>query len=227
MQLTELFSPITVGGMRIKNRIMMPGMSAGMMLNTDSEATPEMIAYYAERAKTRPGLIAIGASAVVPSSAPRKMPLALDHDRHIPSLARLVDAVHLYDTKFGVQLFDGGVQAGDRVQLSPSGVPAMAAAVLDARERPVIKTLSTEDIAEVVGFFAAAAKRCQVAGFDFVEIHAGHGYLISAFLTPYFNRRTDQYGGSLENRWRFLTEILRSVKASVGLPAQGRLDALG
>lgn len=214
--LSQLFSPITVGAMQIKNRIMMPGMSAGMMLNSDAEPTPEMIAYYAERAKSRPGLMAIGASAVVPPSAPRKMPLALDHDRHIPALAKLVDAVHQYDTKFGVQLFDGGVQAGDRLQLSPSGVPAMAAAVLDARERPTIKTLSIEEIAEVVGFFSAAAKRCQAAGFDFVEIHAGHGYLISAFLTPYFNRRTDHYGGSLENRSRFLVEILRSVKEAVG-----------
>jgi 2,4-dienoyl-CoA reductase-like NADH-dependent reductase (Old Yellow Enzyme family)/thioredoxin reductase len=214
--LAQLFSPLTVGRMRLQNRIMMPGMSAGMMLNGDAEATPEMIAYYVERAKARPGLMAIGASSVVPASAARKMPLALDHDRHIPSLAKLVDAVHQYDTKFGIQLFDGGVQAGDRVQLSPAGVPAMAAAVLDARERPVIKTLSIDDIAQVVRDFAAAAKRCQTAGFDFVEIHAGHGYLISAFLTPYFNRRTDRYGGNLENRWRFLIEILRAVKAAVG-----------
>jgi 2,4-dienoyl-CoA reductase-like NADH-dependent reductase (Old Yellow Enzyme family)/thioredoxin reductase len=214
--LAQLFTPMMIGRMRIQNRIMMPGMSAGMMLDGDAEATPEMIAYYTERARTRPGLMAIGASSVVPAPAPRKMPLALDHDRHIPSLAKLVDAVHQYDTKFGIQLFDGGVQAGDRVQLSPSGVPAMAAAVFDARERPVIKTLSIDDIARVVLDFAAAAKRCQAAGFDFVEIHAGHGYLISAFLTPYFNRRTDRYGGGLENRWRFLVEILRAVKAAVG-----------
>src|SRR5271154_3753516 len=163
--LAQLFSPLTVGRMRLQNRIMMPGMSAGMMLNSDAEATPEMIAYYVERARARPGLMAIGASSVVPSTAPRKMPLALDHDRHIPSLAKLVDAVHQYDTRFGVQLFDGGVQAGDRVQLSPSGVPAMAAAVLEARERPTIRTMGVDDIAEVVGYFAAAARRCQSAGF--------------------------------------------------------------
>ncbi len=132
--LARLFTPMAIGRMQIQNRIMMPGMSAGMMLDSDAQATPEMIAYYVERAKTRPGLMAIGASAVVPASAPRNMPLALDHDRHIPSLKKLVDAVHQYDTKFGIQLFDGGVQTGDRVQLSPSGVPAMAAAVFDSRE---------------------------------------------------------------------------------------------
>jgi 2,4-dienoyl-CoA reductase-like NADH-dependent reductase (Old Yellow Enzyme family) len=214
--LSQLFSPIRIGRMDVANRIMMPGMSAGMMLNGDAEATPEMIAYYVERARTRPGLMAIGASSVVPSPVPRKMPLAIDDDRHIPSLGKLVDAVHEYDTKFGIQLYNGGTQAGDREQLSPSGVPSMAAAVLDAREKPVLKALSVEEIAEVVGHFAAAARRCKAAGFDFVEIHGGHGYLISAFLTPYFNRRTDRYGGSRENRWRFLVEILRAVRSAVG-----------
>jgi len=207
---------MTIGRMLIQNRIMMPGMSAGMMLDSDAQPTPEMIAYYVERAKSRPGLMAIGASAVVPAAAPRKMPLALDHDRHIPSLEKLVDAVHQYDTKFGIQLFDGGVQTGDRVQLSPSGVPAMAAVVFDSRASPVVKTLTVDEIGQVVRDFAAAARRCQAAGFDFVEIHAGLGYLISAFLAPHFNRRTDQYGGSLENRGRFLLEILCAVKSAVG-----------
>jgi 2,4-dienoyl-CoA reductase-like NADH-dependent reductase (Old Yellow Enzyme family)/thioredoxin reductase len=215
-RLEHLFTPLSIGRMQIQNRIMMPGMSAGMMLDADGEATPEMIAYYVERAQTRPGLMAIGASCVVPSATPRKLPLAIDHDRHIPSLKRLVDAVHHYDTKFGIQLFDGGIQSSDPVKLSPSGVPALATAVADARFAPVIKTLGLEDIGDIVGHFAAAARRCQAAGFDFVEIHAGHGYLISSFLTPYFNRRTDRYGGSRENRWRFLLEILAAVKAAVG-----------
>jgi len=215
-RLAHLFTPLSIGRMQIQNRIMMPGMSAGMMLDGDSEATPEMIAYYVERAQTRPGLMAIGASCVVPSATPRKLPLAIDHDRHIPSLKRLVEAVHRYDTKFGIQLFDGGIQSSDPVKLSPSGIAALATSVSDARFTPVIRTLSVEDIAQVVRDFAAAAGRCQAAGFDFVEIHAGHGYLISSFLTPYFNRRTDQYGGSRENRWRFLLEILQAVKATVG-----------
>jgi 2,4-dienoyl-CoA reductase-like NADH-dependent reductase (Old Yellow Enzyme family)/thioredoxin reductase len=214
--LSHLFSPLRIGHLEIPNRIMMPGMSAGMMLNERAEPTPEMIAYYVERARTRPGLMAIGASSVVPIATPRRIPLAIDDDRRIPALRTLVDAVHRYDTKFGIQLYNGGTQAGDPEQMSPSAVPSMAAAVLDARERPVLKALSVEEIARVVGYFGAAAERCQAAGFDFVEIHAGHGYLISAFLTPYFNRRTDQYGGSRENRWRFLVEVLRAVKSAVG-----------
>jgi 2,4-dienoyl-CoA reductase-like NADH-dependent reductase (Old Yellow Enzyme family) len=82
-QLAQLFEPLTVGHMQVRNRIMMPGMSAGMMLDSDAQANPEMIAYYAERAKARPGLMAIGASQVVPPAGPHKQPLALYHDRFI------------------------------------------------------------------------------------------------------------------------------------------------
>jgi len=216
-ELTELFTPLRVGRMRVANRIMLPGMSAGMMLDSQARANAEMIAYFVERAQARPGLMAVGASAVVPPPAPERHPLALYDDAAIPSLAALVDAVHRYDTKFGIQLWDGGTQAGRRVQLSPSGVPAMAAAVGDkSRGAPTIKALSKQEIAEVVRHFADAAVRCERAGFDFVEIHAGHGYLISAFLTPYFNRRTDEYGGSFDNRIRFMLETLRAVRAAVG-----------
>jgi 2,4-dienoyl-CoA reductase-like NADH-dependent reductase (Old Yellow Enzyme family)/thioredoxin reductase len=215
-ELAELFQPLSIGRLRIDNRIMLPGMSAGMMLDREARATAEMGAYYVERAKALPGLMAIGASAVIPPSQPERQPLALYHDRYIPSLERLVQSVHQYDTKFGIQLWDGGTQAGRSVQLSPSGVPAMAAAVAEpSANAPVVRALSIEEIGQVVLDFGAAARRCEQAGFDFVEIHAGHGYLISAFLTPYFNRRTDGYGGSLENRSRFLVEILRCVKSAV------------
>lgn len=217
-QLSHLFSPIRIGPMEIRNRVMMPGMSAGQMLDADLNVTPEMIAYFVERAKAEPGLMAVGASEVVPppSTDKPRFPVSLYDDKWIPSLKRLVDAVHEYDTKFGIQLWTGGTQSSGSVHLSPSGIPAMAAAVADSRYAPQLKTLTVEEIREVVRNFADAARRCKAAGFDFVEIHAGHGYLISAFLTPYFNRRTDEYGGSLENRSRFLIEILRAVRETVG-----------
>ena len=215
--LTELFQPLTIGRMRVANRIMLPGMSAGMMLDDKARPTAEMIAYLVERAQARPGLMAVGASAVVPPPSPERQPVALYDDDAIPALATMVDAVHRYDTKFGIQLWDGGTQAGRSVQLSPSGVAALAQAVGDqAKGAPTVKALSVDEIAEVVRFFADAAVRCERAGFDFVEIHAGHGYLISAFLTPLFNRRTDRYGGSFENRTRLLIEVLRAVRQAVG-----------
>jgi 2,4-dienoyl-CoA reductase-like NADH-dependent reductase (Old Yellow Enzyme family) len=113
-------------------------------------------------------------------------------------------------------LWDGGIQSGGKIQNTPSGVGSPFKAVGDQREKSELKILSAADIHDIVENFASAADRCAQAGFDFVEIHAGHGYLISAFLTPHFNRRADQYGGSFENRIRFLVEILRAVKSRVG-----------
>lgn len=214
--LPKLFSPLKVGPMEVANRIMMPGMSAGQMLDERCHPLPEMIAYFAERAQAEPGLMAVGASQVVPLEPPYKMPLVLFEDGVIEPLARLVEGVKQYDTKFGIQLWDGGVQAGSPVKLSPSGIGSAAQAVGDLRGKSEIKALSTDEIAEVVDHFASAARRCAQAGFDFVEIHAGHGYLISAFLSTFFNRRNDAYGGSLENRGRFLFEVLDAVKAAVG-----------
>jgi 2,4-dienoyl-CoA reductase-like NADH-dependent reductase (Old Yellow Enzyme family) len=217
MTLEHLFQPLKVGRMEIANRIMMPGMAAGMVLDDDGEAAPEMVAYYLERAANRPGMMGIGAAAVVPSRIKRSNPLAIDDDRHIFSLAAFVAAVHRHDTRFGIQLWNGGNQAGDGEQLSPSGIPANARAAYDATgSTPTLKVLDLDEIRHVVRCYADGAERCLKAGFDFVEIHAGHGYLISNFMSPHFNRRTDQYGGSFENRTRFLLEILSEVKARVG-----------
>src|SRR5262245_18626919 len=98
--LSHLFTPLKVGKLEIKNRIMMPGMSAGMMLDNDAHVLPEMTAYFVERAKARPGLMAVGASAVVPPPTHQRAPVALYHDKYVPTLAAMVDAVHRYDTKF-------------------------------------------------------------------------------------------------------------------------------
>lgn len=215
--LQHLFSPLAVGRLKAANRIMMPGMSAGMMLDHEGRPTPEMIAYYVERARTRPGMIAIGSGAVVPPVGHRRHPLSLHDDSHIDSLRTIVDAVHAHDTLFGVQLWDGGIQTGGKVLLSPSGIGMKAGAVVEsAADAPVVKVLTLDEIEAVIGHFAAGAERCEKAGFDFVEIHAGHGYLISAFLAPHFNHRTDRYGGTFENRVRFLVEILRQVRKRVG-----------
>jgi len=218
--LPNLFSPLEVGPMTIANRIMMPGMSAGQMLDENCHPLPEMIAYFAERAQAEPGLMAVGASQVVPLEPPYRMPLVLFEDGVIEPLARLVEGVKQYDTKFGIQLWDGGVQAGSPVKLSPSGIGSVAQAVGDLRTQSSVKVLSTEEIGDVVGHFAGAARRCALAGFDFVEIHAGHSYLIGAFLSSHFNRREDRYGGNLENRARFLFEIVDAVKDAAG-PAVG------
>lgn len=213
----HVFSPLRIGTMTLQNRLMMSCMAAGAILDDTGRATDEMIGYFEERARSRPGMMGLGAGAIMPQTSSRKTAICLDADEYIPSLAAFVETIHRYDTNFGVQLWEGGIQAGGREQLSPSGIGAGAKAVVDSTQAaPVIKVLSVPEIRDIVVRFADAAERCVKAGFDFVEIHAGHGYLISAFFTPHFNRRTDQYGGSFDNRIRFMLEILRAVRERVG-----------
>lgn len=224
--LPELFQPLAVGPMRIANRIMMSGMSAGTNVDENGDVSPETIAYFVERARHSPGMMAMGAAAVVPPPPDAVVGrsgsagIRLYSDAIVPSLRRLVDAVHQWDAKFGVQLFNaGGTERGRNPLISPSGISSN---VRDAREPGrrrsglANRALALDEIPTIVEYYACAAARCRDAGFDFVEIHAGHGYLISNFLTPLFNRRDDRYGGSFENRTRFLLEIVAAVKARVG-----------
>lgn len=223
--LPELYRPMKLGRFEIPNRLMMAGMSAGTKTDLNGEITPEMIAYYVERARGEPGMIAIGASQVVPPKKRLYGPhagIALYSDDVVPSLSRLVDAVHQFDVKFGIQLWNGGGTEGTSHEelLSPSGLSSNVRTARGddtARYRgQPNRALTINEISEIVEHFASAARRCADAGFDFVEIHAGHGYLISNFLTPLFNRRTDQYGGSFENRTRFLLEVMTAVSDAVG-----------
>lgn len=224
-ELQVLFQPLQIGPISAANRLMMSGMSAGSKVDERGEISPQMIAYYLERARGAPGMIAVGAAAVVPppqASAARlgSSGIRLYSDEMIPSLAKLVREVQKHGSRFGIQLYNGGgTERGTAPIISPSGISSNVREArtgvrrrLDLINRP----LPTEEIAQVVEYFAAAAERCRQAGFDFVEVHAGHGYLISNFLTPLFNRRTDQYGGTLQNRARFLLEIVESVKRRVG-----------
>ena len=220
--LSYLFQPLTVGRAQLPNRFAMSCMAGGISLDRYGYPDDRMIAYYEDRAKACPGMMGIGAGTVNrPIDDDRRTEkkvysVVLYDDGCIAPLRRFTDTIRRYGTKFGIQLWDGGIQSGGLIQNTPSGIGSPFKAVGDQSEKSELKILSTVDIAAIVENFAGAAERCAQAGFDFVEIHAGHGYLISAFLTPHFNRRNDQYGGSRENRLRFLVEILRAVKVRVG-----------
>lgn len=222
MQLPELFQSMKVGPMTVSNRLMLAAMGAGKKFDENGEVSDRMIAYFTERLKGEPGLMALGASHVIPSAFTPGMRSGLYSDASAAPLARFVEAMQPFDTRLGVQLFDGGGTEGSGpLQLiSPSGLQSnVRAARGDAtarRKGQPIRALELDEIPWIVECFAAAAIRAQNCGFDFVEIHAGHGYLISNFLTPLFNRRTDRYGGSFENRTRLLLEVVAAVKAAVG-----------
>jgi len=220
--LSALLQPMKVGPITVANRMMMAGMSAGNKIDENGAIHPQMAAYLLERARGGPGLIAIGATRVAPVSVRNSHSLELFNDDVIPSLGKLAESVHQYGTKLGIQLWNGGGTEGTSPDtlMSPSGLSSnVRTAMGDATSRRLgspNQAMTVEQIEEMIGYFAAAARRCAEAGLDFVEIHAGHGYLLSNFLTPLFNRREDEYGGSFENRTQMLLRVIRAVRKAVG-----------
>jgi 2,4-dienoyl-CoA reductase-like NADH-dependent reductase (Old Yellow Enzyme family)/thioredoxin reductase len=212
-KLKYLFRPIKIGTMEVQNRIVMSGMDPGFGIDDDGCVTDQLIEYLVERARSRPGMIVTGAKPVHPlgSADPNTIKMVpLWEERVLPSLERMVRAVHQYDVRFGAQLNHAGLAHLPQESVCPSTIPELASMGLPLREA------TRGDLKEYIQAFAVAAERCVKVGFDFVEIHAGHGYLINTFLTPFYNRRTDEYGGSFENRIRFLLEIIAAVRRSIG-----------
>ena len=146
---------------------------------------------------------------------------ALWDDDCVPALAAMVKAMRPYDVRFGMQIMHGGRQSYHDRKVAPSPIPAPA--VVKGTPHP----LTWDEIRELVEAFGQSALRCRRAGFDFVEIHGAHGYLINQFLSPNANQRTDAYGGSFENRARFYLEVLRAIKSRCGedFPVGARINA--
>lgn len=163
--------------------------------------------HYGARALGGVGLILIEATAIVPNGRISSGDLGIWSDDHISGLKSIVDFVHTTDSKIGIQLAHAGRKSdsGDKYIVAPSPIQHS-----DEYKEP--KKLSIEDIKSLVDSFTNAAIRAEKAGFDTIEIHGAHGYLIHEFLSPITNKRDDEYGGSLENRTRFLKEILESIK---------------
>jgi len=199
--------------MEVKNRVVMPAMEPGFGVDDDGCVMPQHTEFIVERARSEPGMIVAGAAAVHPSgvSGPQLMNSAHLWDEKVcPSLEKMVRAVHKYDVKFGAQLNHGGLNHLPEPTVCPSVIPEMVQTGMPIRE------VTKDELKEYVEAFGVAAERCTGVGFDFVEIHGAHSYLINEFLSPYYNRRTDEYGGSFENRVRFLLEVMREVRKKVG-----------
>ncbi len=221
-----LLTPGNIGPLRLKNRVIMAPMTT-RTADAAGFVTDDSIAYYVERAKGEVGLITVEMAAPERAGKHRHRELGISDDRFIPGLRKLVDAIHDAGSKAGIQLGHGGghtrIDVCGETPIAPS---AIAHVVQEGHTETIIpEAMSAERIAQTVNVFAVAALRAQQAGFDLVEIHAAHGYLISQFLTPLENRRTDRYGGSLENRARFGLEILAAIKAAApGLAVTFRLN---
>jgi 2,4-dienoyl-CoA reductase-like NADH-dependent reductase (Old Yellow Enzyme family)/thioredoxin reductase len=225
MKYKHLFSEGKIGDLKIKNRIVMPAMGTALA-SSSGEVTERLIRYYEARAKGGAGLIITEITSVddeVGKAAPVQLSAA--DIRFVPMMQRLADVIHKYDTKIFMQLHHAGRQTrsiylGGRQIVAPSPVMCKV-----TREQP--RELSTQEVKEVVGKFVAAAFRCKMAGMDGVELHCAHGYLLNAFMSPYTNKRTDEYGGSFENRMRVVTEIVKGIKQSCGkdFPVIARISA--
>lgn len=213
MEYPRLFSRGRIGTLILKNRgIMMP--MATNLADKDGIATQRLIRYYQDRARGGVAMIIHEYTGVDDvDSIPAIHNLRIARDYHIAPMEELVDAVHLYDCKIIAQLHHGGATSNPnltgRQNIAPSAVPIAAG-------RTVPREMTLEDIRRVQDKFIAAAVRCKKAGYDGVELHGAHGYLIAQFFSKYYNRRQDQYGGSTENRARFLTEIIEGIKEKLG-----------
>jgi dimethylglycine catabolism A len=215
-----LLTPARIGPVEIKNRIVMPPMTTR---TSDAEGfvTDDSIAYYMARVRGGVGLITVEMASPEKCGRHRRHEIGIYDDRFLPGLTRLVEEIHRGGAKASIQLGHGGghtrIDICGETPIAPSAIPHPVYET--TFETIVPQEMSKARIAETIAAHVAAAQRAQRAGFDCVEIHAAHGYLLSQFHAPFENRRTDEYGGSLENRARFGLEILRAVKAV--LPGMG------
>ena len=209
----HIFSPMTIRHMTVKNRIVMMPMGTNF-----GEQNGEMsflhINYYEQRAKGGTGLLIVeNASVDSPQGSNGTTQLRIDSDNYIPRLYKLCENVHKHGACIAIQINHAGASA----MSSRIGMQPVSASDVPSKEGGEIpRPLTKEEILNIVRKYAEAARRAQICGFDAVEIHAGHSYLISQFLSPIYNKRTDEFGGSAENRTRFARMILEAVRKQVG-----------
>ena len=208
----HLIQPLFVKGMELRNRLVMPPMATNFA-SEDGAVTNRMIRYYSERAQGVVGLIIV--EMTYPHITGKAFPcmLGLDDDKFLPGLNELAEAVKSYGACAAIQIGHAGRQTSrgvcGHVPMAPSPIPLKGSAELP-------REMSIEEIQEVVRAFGSAALRAKKAGFDAIELHGTHGYLLNQFLSPYTNQRTDAYGGNFENSLRFPVEVIQEVRANVG-----------
>lgn len=209
--MSKLFEKSTIKSMDLANRFVRSATWEGMA-GTDGSCTRRLRDVTAALAEGEVGLVITGHAYVSPEGQAGPWQIGVHRDGMIPGLRDMVEAVHQAGGKVALQIAHAGCYgfvAGTGIgPVGPSpGIPD---------KTPACRELTRGEIAGIVGAFGAAAGRAREAGFDAVQIHAAHGYLLSEFLSPFFNRRGDEYGGSVENRARIVLEVLRSVRSAVG-----------
>ena len=246
---SHLLSPGRIGTLELKNRLCQTAMGTNLA-NKDGTMSEESVAFYAARAAGGTGMLIMGTLGVAnPVGRLQERQLWISEDRFIPGLKRLTDAIHRVGGRVCAQLNHGGVtslydMAEGRPILVPSlprmskgGAPqknimlpeeiASSPAKPELKGPPVFKEADADDFAWIVDKFASAAARAVEAGYDAIELHAGHTYLINSFISPHWNRRTDRYGGSAEGRSQLMKDVIEGIRARIGrdFPLQVKLNA--
>ena len=248
MAYSALLSPITIGNMHLPNRVIMAPLTrlrsadtTGVKSGVGGNATALMAEYYSQRASA--GMIITEATDISPDAKGYAGAPAIYNDEQIQAWRQVTDSVHQAGGRMGMQLWHTGLVSHASLQPGQAKPMSASAVNLGTKSRTSLKdsdgniyreattptrAMSQFEIHQVVDDFANAARNAIKAGMDFVELHAAHGYLIHQFLSSSVNSRTDEYGGSMENRLRFLKEILTAVVAAVGSERVGiRISPIG
>lgn len=216
--MSMLFESYKIRNVELKNRIVMSPMCM-YQAKSDGLVTDFHLAHYTSRAIGQVGLIILEATGVLPEGRITENDLGIWSDEHIDGLARIVTNLKAYGAKTGIQL----AHAGRKSTVSGNTYAPSAIAFNDRYKTPI--EMTKDDIANVVRAFKDAAKRASRAGFDVLEIHGAHGYLINEFLSPLTNKRNDEYSGSPENRYRILREVLDAIRSVWNGPLLVRISA--
>jgi 2,4-dienoyl-CoA reductase-like NADH-dependent reductase (Old Yellow Enzyme family) len=206
-----LFDPIDIDGMKIRNRFLRSA-TWDRTATDEGEATDASVKMISGLARGGVGLIVTGYAYVSPHGKAAVRQFGISDDRHVKGLRRLAKAAHDHGARIAVQIAHGGINLGllgrtDRVALAPSEIEGYALSH---------RAMTSGEVEEIVRDFGSAAARAKEAGFDAVQLHGAHGYLMSQFLSPRTNRRTDEWGGSAEKRRRFHVEVMRAARRVVG-----------
>jgi len=206
-----LFTPGTIGALELPNRFVRSA-TAERLADEAGKPLPALAAMYGSLAAGGVGLIITGHMFVHPSGKAHAEMTGIYTDDVVPALSELSSAAHQAGGKIVVQINHGGMQCGREAVAETIAPSAINAPFLQAPAR----AMTRQEILVMIDAYAQAARRTMEAGFDGVQIHAAHGYLISQFLSPFVNKRTDEWGGNLKGRMRFLREVARAVRSQVG-----------
>jgi 2,4-dienoyl-CoA reductase-like NADH-dependent reductase (Old Yellow Enzyme family)/thioredoxin reductase len=220
-KLDHLFQPAKIGSMTLANRVIMAPMYT-QIAHEKGYVSDRLIAYYDERARGGMGLIIVENTAVARGGESATREPAIFDDTYLEGLSKLASIIHKYGVKAAIQLHHAGRQRPGQM-----GQPVAPSAISCKFVKAQPRALTTEETDELVEKYAEGALRAKKAGFDAVEFHGAHGYLICQFLSGYTNKRTDKYGGSLENRMRFALDIVKKTRQKVGsnFPVLFRISA--